>query len=130
MTQDAEVREPVQVRRPAPQPGTAAPAADVPAEPRMAIVASGADRARDAADERTRRYGRVAPEDSDVVVALGGDGFLLHAMHDFLPLGRPIFGMNRGTVGFLLNSYRPDDLARRVAAATRICVHPLAMTAR
>jgi NAD+ kinase len=62
-----------------------------------------------------------------VLVALGGDGFLLHTMHDRLALSVPIFGMNRGTVGFLLNAYRPDGLPERLAAATRQAVRPLAV---
>ncbi len=60
-------------------------------------------------------------------MALGGDGLLLHTVHDHLQLGRPIFGMNRGTVGFLMNQYRPDGLHERVAAATPITIHPLRM---
>jgi NAD+ kinase len=74
-------------------------------------------------------YEFVDPEQSDVIVALGGDGLLLHAMHEFIGLGRPIFGMNRGTVGFLMNSYRPGDLRARLAAAEPLRIHPLAMTA-
>jgi NAD+ kinase len=80
-------------------------------------------------NELEYRYRLVAPEDCDALVVLGGDGFLLHAMHDYLALKCPIFGMNRGTVGFLLNDYRPDGLPDRIATATRIAVHPVAMTA-
>jgi len=75
------------------------------------------------------RYELVEPETAGVIVALGGDGLLLHTIHDHLPLGRPIFGMNRGTVGFLMNEYRADDLHARIAAAKPITVHPLTMTA-
>jgi NAD+ kinase len=95
---------------------------------RIACVASGSVRSRVAMAELGYRYRLVAPQDCDALVVLGGDGFLLHAMHDHLALGRPIFGMNRGTVGFLLNEYRPDGLFERIATATRIGVHPLAMT--
>jgi NAD+ kinase len=101
----------------------------VSAEARIACVASGSTRSRVALAELEYRYPLVAPEDCDALVVLGGDGFLLHAMHDYLQLRRPIFGMNRGTVGFLLNEYRPDGLLERIAAAVRICVHPVAMTA-
>ena len=75
------------------------------------------------------RYELVDPGDCDIIVALGGDGLLLHTIHEHLQLGRPIFGMNRGTVGFLMNQYRPDGLHERVAAATPITIHPLRMAA-
>ena len=106
------------------------PVSAIPSElRRICCIASGSERARVALAELEDRYEFVAPDDCDVVVALGGDGFLLHVMHDYLELGRPIFGMNRGTVGFLLNEYRPDGLLHRVAKATRVGVHPLAMMA-
>jgi NAD+ kinase len=102
----------------------------VVANPRIACVASGSVQARAAQAELAARYDLVDPGDCDVIVALGGDGLLLHTIHDHLQLARPIFGMNRGTVGFLMNQYRPDDLVERVAAATPITVQPLAMAAR
>jgi NAD+ kinase len=98
---------------------------DVEAELRMGCVCSGSERARAARAEMEARYRWVSPDECDVLVALGGDGFLLHVMHSHLRLERPIFGMNRGTVGFLLNQFRPDGLLKRIAAATRIEVHPL-----
>jgi NAD+ kinase len=101
----------------------------MPDEPRIACVASSSERAQAALAEIVARYGVVEPEEATVIVALGGDGLLLHTIHDQLELGRPIFGMNRGTVGFLMNEYRLDDLPERVARATAITVHPLAMTA-
>lgn len=64
-----------------------------------------------------------------MIVALGGDGLLLRTLHAHLHLGRPTFGMNCGTVGFLMNDYRPDGLAERIAAANEIAIHPLAMSA-
>jgi NAD+ kinase len=102
----------------------------VVAKPRIACVASDSVQARAAQAELAARYDLVDPDKCDVIVALGGDGLLLHTMHDHLQLGRPIFGMNRGTVGFLMNQYRPDDLVERVAAASSITVQPLAMAAR
>ena len=102
----------------------------VVAKPRIACVASDSAQARAAQAELAARYDLVDPDDSDVIVALGGDGLLLHTIHDHLQLGRPMFGMNRGTVGFLMNQYRPDGLVERVAAATPITVQPLAMAAR
>src|SRR5436309_10377846 len=102
----------------------------VGSKPRIACVASSAASARAAVAELAARYDLVDPDDSDVIVALGGDGLLLHTIHDHLQLGRPIFGMNRGTVGFLMNQYRPDGLIERVVAASPITVQPLAMAAR
>jgi NAD+ kinase len=99
------------------------------AKPRIACVASSAPAARAARADLAARYDLVDPGDCDVIVALGGDGLLLHTIHQHLQLGRPIFGMNRGTVGFLMNQYRPDDLIARVGAATPITVHPLRMAA-
>ena len=82
----------------------------VAAKPRIACVASNSAPARAAQAELAARYDLVHPDDCDVIVALGGDGLLLHTVHEHLQLGRPMFGMNRGTVGFLMNQYRPDDL--------------------
>jgi NAD+ kinase len=96
---------------------------------RIACVASSSAAARAAQAELAARYELVDPGDCDVVVALGGDGLLLHVIHELLALGRPIFGMNRGTVGFLMNRYRPGGLVERIAAATPISVHPLRMEA-
>jgi NAD+ kinase len=101
----------------------------VASEPRIACVASSSAAARAAQAELAARYELVDPDDCDVIVALGGDGLLLHAIHELLQLGRPIFGMNRGTVGFLMNQYRPGGLVERIAAATPISVHPLRMEA-
>ena len=101
----------------------------VGSKPRIACVASSAAAARTAQADLAARYDLVDPGDCDVIVALGGDGLLLHTIHDHLQLGRPIFGMNRGTVGFLMNQYRPDGLLERVGAATPITVHPLRMAA-
>ena len=98
-------------------------------KPRIACVASSAAPARAARADLAARYDLVDPGDCDVIVALGGDGLLLHTIHEHLQLDRPIFGMNRGTVGFLMNQYRPDDLLDRVAAATSITIHPLGMAA-
>jgi NAD+ kinase len=96
---------------------------------RLACVASRADQAQDALAELAGRYDLVEPGDCTALVALGGDGLLLHAIHAHLDLARPIFGMNRGTYGFLMNEYRSEGLPERVAAATSVDVHPLAMTA-
>jgi NAD+ kinase len=97
----------------------------------MALVASSADTAQAAEVELRRHYEFVEPEAADLIIALGGDGFLLQTLHDMLARQRvcPVFGMNRGTVGFLMNEWRLDGLVKRVAEAKSFCVPPLEMTA-
>jgi NAD+ kinase len=75
------------------------------------------------------RHDDVGPDKCDIVVALGGDGFMLQTLHAFLSKGKPIYGMNVGSVGFLMNEYRQDDLLERLSAAERAVVHPLRMQA-
>jgi NAD+ kinase len=97
----------------------------------MALVASSAEAAL-AADAMLReRYAFVPLDEAELIVALGGDGFLLHTLHEMLERGRicPIFGMNRGTVGFLMNEWRIDGLGERVERAKAFSVAPLEMTA-
>jgi NAD+ kinase len=74
-------------------------------------------------------YGQADPEECDVIVALGGDGFMLETMHRFIDQAVPIYGMNRGTVGFLLNAYSAENLPRRLQRAQIVRLHPLIMTA-
>jgi NAD+ kinase len=97
---------------------------------RVAFLASPNAEAKKAYTGLTKRYGNAEPETADVIVALGGDGFMLQTLHKFMSLGRPIYGMHRGTVGFLMNEYNPDDLHRRLAAAQNTVIHPLLMQAR
>jgi NAD+ kinase len=75
------------------------------------------------------RYSDAGPDKADVIVALGGDGFMLQTLHAFLGKDKPIYGMNRGSVGFLMNEYHADDLEQRMAAAESAKIHPLRMTA-
>ncbi|MCX7567018.1 NAD kinase [Sulfitobacter sp. F26169L] len=75
------------------------------------------------------RYGDVAPEEADVIVALGGDGFMLHTLHATQKLRAPVYGMNRGTIGFLMNNYVEGDLRARLAAAEVAEINPLSMKA-
>lgn len=98
--------------------------------PQIACVDSGAGRAKATRDELAARYHVVLPEESDVIVALGGDGLILRVIHQYLHLGRPIFGMNCGTLGFLLNTYRRDMLLERIRMAKEVILHPLRMTAK
>lgn len=95
----------------------------------MAFVASSAPEAQLAARRLSRFYGENDPDIADVVVALGGDGFMLQTLHRFLGTRKPIYGMNRGSVGFLMNEFGEDRLAERIAAAERSVVHPLNMRA-
>ena len=107
---------------------TAAPSAGH--TPRVAFIASDAEAAQRALAELRPLYGTIEPEQADVIVPLGGDGFMLESLHRFVGTGKPIFGMHRGSVGFLMNSYRPDGLNERLAAAQPVELHPLEMTAR
>jgi NAD+ kinase len=90
---------------------------------------TGVPDAQDSLVELRARYGEAGPEAADIVVALGGDGFMLQTLHSFTGKGKPIYGMNRGTVGFLMNEYRQGDLMERLTAAERAVIHPLKMTA-
>jgi NAD+ kinase len=101
------------------------------ADKAMALVASPAEAALAAEKMLRKRYEFVAVDEAELVVALGGDGFMLQTLHEMLErqVISPIFGMNRGTVGFLMNEWRIQDLAARVAAAKPVSVAPLAMEA-
>lgn len=97
--------------------------------PRLTFLSSDRPEATEARRRLAAAYGDVPEEEADVVVALGGDGFMLEVLH--LPLARriPIYGMNRGSVGFLMNDFAADHLIERIAAAERAEIHPLTMTA-
>ncbi|MFQ5534590.1 MAG: NAD kinase [Sphingomonadales bacterium] len=95
----------------------------------IAIIASANEHAQRAGDELKERYPHVEPRDADIIVALGGDGFMLQTLHRNLDRGVPIYGMNFGAVGFLMNSYAPDNLFERLAKAELAQLHPLRMRA-
>jgi NAD+ kinase len=95
---------------------------------RICFLASDADEAQEALRSLRHRYGHVPAAEADVIVALGGDGFMLSTLHATMNLEAPVYGMNRGTVGFLMNEYQPDDLTQRLAAARRAVINPLRMT--
>ncbi|WP_166042234.1 NAD kinase [Sphingosinicella sp. YJ22] len=97
----------------------------------MALVASSAEAAQVAEQLLHAHYDFVPLEEADLVVALGGDGFILQTLHEMLERGRvcPVFGMNRGTVGFLMNEWRIDGLAERLDRAKSFSVPPLEMKA-
>ena len=96
---------------------------------RIALVASHGPEAQAELAKLKERYGDVAPEEADVIVALGGDGFMLRTLHRHLSLGKPVYGMKLGTVGFLLNPFHADDLPARIARAQPTVMRPLAMHA-
>src|SRR5262252_2020475 len=85
--------------------------------------------AAEALAEMRARHKDVGPDAADIIVALGGDGFMLQTLHGFLDKGRPIYGMNLGSVGFLMNEFREEDLGQRLAKAESAKIHPLTMTA-
>ena len=97
--------------------------------PRIAFVAADSEEARQALKELESRYPHVPEEEADVIVALGGDGLILHTMHRILGTRKAIFGMNRGSVGFLMNDYSPDNLLDRLRQAEVTEIHPLRMLA-
>lgn len=96
---------------------------------KVAFVASEADDAQEALSKLTSIYGNIAPEEADVIVALGGDGFMLQTQHDYMNSEKPIYGMNKGTIGFLMNEYRTDNLRQRLASALKSKIRPLEMIA-
>jgi NAD+ kinase len=95
----------------------------------LSFVASEAPDAQRALRRLVRKFGNAAAETADVIVALGGDGLMLQALHRFLSTGKPIYGMNRGSVGFLMNDYSDRDLLERINDAELTVIHPLKMTA-
>ena len=96
---------------------------------RIAFLSSGAPEANAALDQLVAHYGNVDPDAADVVVALGGDGLMLQTLHRFMGTNKPIYGMNRGSVGFLMNDFHNGDLEERLDEAEASVVHPLLMDA-
>ncbi|GAK46004.1 NAD(+) kinase [Tepidicaulis marinus] len=96
---------------------------------KIAFVATDVSEAQDALEQLSKRYGNCPPEEADVIVALGGDGLMLQTLHRYMEKRIPIYGMNRGSVGFLMNEYRDNDLKERLNAAETTTLHPLKMEA-
>jgi len=96
---------------------------------RLAFVSSDTSDARAALESLSKRYGQTPLEEADIVVALGGDGFLLQILRETMGTGKKVYGMNRGTIGFLMNEYRETDLPERIAAALPETIRPLEMEA-
>lgn len=96
---------------------------------KIAFVASQSDNAQKSLKKLVERYGQCDPQQAEVIVVLGGDGFMLHSLHQFMYQKIPLFGLRRGTVGFLMNDYRSDHLVERLQQAQKTILHPLSMTA-
>ena len=98
--------------------------------PRIAFLASQTADALEALSLLTGRHGQCEPAEADVLCALGGDGFMLQTLHRHGSLGKPVFGMKLGAVGFLMNHFREDDLLERINAAEPAVLRPLEMIAQ
>lgn len=96
---------------------------------KLSFVASNTVVAQTSRKELAARYGDVLLDEADIIVALGGDGFMLATLHDHNNLGIPVYGMNRGTVGFMMNEYAPHGLIQRLDKAEEAVIHPLRMRA-
>ncbi len=96
---------------------------------KIAFVASDMPEAGVARERLVARYGQCDPGEADAIVTLGGDGYMLQTLHRFMNDGTPIYGMNRGSVGFLMNDYSEENLRERLAAADVSRIHPLSMIA-
>lgn len=93
----------------------------------LAFVASHTPESKEAAARLSALYGQSSIDEAEVIVALGGDGFMLQTIHSYMNSDKKIYGMNRGTVGFLMNEFREDDLRERIAAAESETIRPLRM---
>jgi NAD+ kinase len=96
---------------------------------RLHFVATAVPEAQSALANLRRLYDDCGPEKAEVVIALGGDGFMLQALHSFLGQSKPIYGMNLGSIGFLMNEYNEEGLPERLQQAERAVIHPLRMHA-
>ncbi len=97
---------------------------------KIAFVAGPTPKSQEARTRLAARYGDSPPAEADVIVALGGDGLMLQTLHGFMNSGKPIYGMNCGSVGFLMNEYGEDGLIERLEVAERTLIRPLLMQAR
>ncbi len=104
------------------------PVAPRPLE-RLAFLSSGTPEADAARDRMAALYGDSPLDEADVVIALGGDGLMIQTLHALMGKNVPVFGLNQGSVGFLMNDFREDGLRERLAAATSSVVHPLVLNA-
>lgn len=101
-----------------------------PSTERLAFVASDTPEAREARARLAAMHGDLPPDEADTIVALGGDGLMLQTLHHFINTDKPIYGLNCGSVGFLMNEFSLDGLKERIADSVVTALHPLAMEAR
>ncbi|MCK0169306.1 NAD kinase [Jannaschia sp. S6380] len=101
----------------------------MPRAKNIAFLASETPEAQTALTRLTGRYGQTPLEEAAIIVALGGDGFMLQTLHGTMHVDAPVYGMNRGTVGFLMNDYRETGLTGRLARAEEAAINPLKMVA-
>ena len=94
------------------------------------FVSSDNQAAKEAKDNLVKKYKDYPASKADVIVALGGDGLMLQTLHNNIDEAKPIFGINKGSVGFLMNDYNDDDLLERIDSATLTKVYPLQMTVK
>ncbi|MEE2661760.1 MAG: NAD(+)/NADH kinase, partial [Pseudomonadota bacterium] len=94
---------------------------------KIAFIAASSEPAGRAYSKLSKKYEHVDPEEADVIVALGGDGHMLETLHMWLDCETPIYGMNRGTVGFLMNEYQETALINRIEKAKSVQLRPLEM---
>jgi len=100
---------------------------------KLAIMSSERAEAKTARKDLIAKYGNHDAADADAIIALGGDGFMLRTLRRYMPLirrGLPVYGMNKGTIGFLMNEYSEDNLLKRLSAAEAATVKPLKMTVK
>ncbi len=97
---------------------------------KIAFVAAETETAQAAKARIEARYDHVAPGEADVIVALGGDGFMLETLHGNIDREVAVYGMNQGGVGFLMNTYGEEDVDARIGAAAEVALHPLRMRTR
>lgn len=105
---------------------------DVPRDPRnmrLCVFSSEKPAAIEAGNQIKKRYGNHSVENCDVIVAVGGDGFMLDVLRKYMTTGKPIYGFNRGTVGFMMNDAPVENLPERIADAEATVIHPLEMKA-
>ncbi len=97
---------------------------------KLAIIAGTTPNATQAGDVLRTRYGHIDPQEADIIVAVGGDGLMLDVLRSHMHNSKPVYGLNQGTVGFLMNNYKEDKLIERIESAESAIIHPLAMTAQ
>ncbi|MEM6620747.1 MAG: NAD kinase [Pseudomonadota bacterium] len=97
--------------------------------PKICVLGSQSPVAQAAAKDLQNRYGHVGPAEAEIIVALGGDGFMLQTLHANMAHGVPVYGMNRGSIGFLMNDYSDDALLDKLAEAKTAVINPLRMVA-